>query len=84
MHPDVKIQDNPKKFPATIAYYNSTKYGVDIVDQMASKFSVKAGSRRWAVHVFYNILDLAAINAWILYKEVTKKKISRRNFLLQL
>ena len=35
-------------------------------------------------HVFYKVLDLAAINSWILYKEVTGKAISRRDFILQL
>src|ERR1043165_8175473 len=32
---------------------------------MACKYTVKDGSRRWPVQVFYNILDLAGINAWI-------------------
>lgn len=36
------------------------------------------------MHVFYNVLDLAAINAWVLYKKVTKKKIKRKAFILQL
>ena len=38
----------------------------------------------WPVQFFYNILDLAAINAHILYKLVTASKISRRRYLLQL
>ena len=46
--------------------------------------SVKSGSRRWPIHVFFNVLDLAAINAWVLYKEVTGVTISRREFILQL
>ena len=32
----------------------------------------------------YNIIDLAGINSWILYKEATGKNISRNKFLLQL
>ena len=51
---------------------------------MARKYTVKAGSRRWPLQVFYNILDLAGINAWILYKETTGENISRKNFLFQL
>lgn len=64
--------------------YNETKYGVDIVDEMARKYSGKARARRWPVHTFYNLLDLAGINAWIIYREVTKDKITRREFLLKL
>ena len=55
-----------------------------MVDQMARKYTVNAASRRWPVQFFYNILDLAAINAHILYKLVTGSKISRRRYLLQL
>lgn len=31
--------------------------------------SVKGGSQCWPMAVFYNVLDLAAINAYVLYKE---------------
>ena len=51
---------------------------------MARLYSVQAGTRRWPIHVFYKMLDLAAINAWILFREVTGKKISRQRFILQL
>ena len=48
---------------------------------MARKYSVKARSFRWPLQVFFSILDLAAINAWILYKECTRSKISRKEFI---
>ena len=48
-----------------------------MVDQLARKYILNAASRRWPVQFFYNILDLAAINAHILYKLVTGSKISR-------
>ena len=44
----------------------------------------KAGTRRWPVACFYNMLDLCAIKAWILYKETTGSKISRRKLMLHL
>lgn len=84
MHSSTSISEDSKKKPETILYYNNTKYGVDVVDQMARKYSVKAGSRRWPVHVFYNILDLAAINAYVIYKEITGNQIKRRDFILML
>lgn len=48
---------------------------------MARIYSVKAASRRWPIHVFYNVLDLALINSWIIYKQVCSSKISRRIFI---
>jgi hypothetical protein len=47
---------------------------------MASQYSVKASSRRWPVHTFYNILDMAVINSTVMYRRIMKIKISRRNF----
>ena len=37
-------------------YYNATKLGVDVLDQMARNYSTRCPSRRWPVRVFYNIL----------------------------
>ena len=83
LHPDVEIPShkNPKKKPETVLFYNKTKSGVDVIDQMARKYSVKAGSRRWPVHVFYNVIDLALINSWILFRDVCKSNVSRRRFI---
>ena len=80
-HTGVRIEDNYKRVPETIAFNNKTKYDVDVVDQMTRKYSVKARSFRRPVQVFFNILDLVAINAWILYKEYTRSNISRKKFI---
>ena len=84
MHSTVDIGDDRKGKPETVKFYNSTKFGVHVVDQMARKYSVNAASRKWPVRFFYNILDLAAINAHILCKLATGSKISRRRYLLRL
>jgi hypothetical protein len=81
---DIEIEKTDKSLPETISYYNQSKFGVDMVDQMARKYSTKSKSHRWPLQVFFNILDLAGINAWILYKETTGENISRQDFLLQL
>ncbi|XP_076179606.1 uncharacterized protein LOC143152895 [Ptiloglossa arizonensis] len=80
----VKIKNNRKKTRETISYCDKTKFGVDIVDQMARKYSVKSKCNRWPVQVFFNILDLAGINSWILYQETTGLELSRQSFLLRL
>ncbi|XP_058873952.1 piggyBac transposable element-derived protein 4-like [Acipenser ruthenus] len=83
-HTSVAIGTVDKKKPETVDFYNDTKHGVDVIDQMVRQYSVKAGSRRWPVAVFYNVLDLAAINSFVLYKECTGENISRRDFILKL
>lgn len=83
LHPTLEISSNEKQKPEVVNFYNATKYGVDVLDQMARKYSVKSSSRRWPVQVFFNILDFAAINAWIIYKETTgNNNYSRRDFIL--
>ena len=84
MHATVDTGDDRKSWPGTVKFCNSVKFGVDVLDQMARKYTVNAVSHRWPVQFFYNILDLAAINASILYKLVTGSKISRRRYLLRL
>ncbi|XP_035283508.1 piggyBac transposable element-derived protein 4-like [Anguilla anguilla] len=83
-HQHVAIATNAKKKPETVTYYNSTKVGVEVLDKMARQYSVKGGTCRWPVAVFYNILELAAINACVLYRSCTKDNIHRRDFILQL
>ena len=51
---------------------------------MAKKYTVNADSCRWPEQFFHNILDLAAINAHILYMVVTESKILWQRYLLQL
>ena len=55
--------------------------GVDDFDQMSRCSSVKAGSRRWPIHVFYNVIDMALINSGIIYKHVCNSSISCRMFI---
>lgn len=83
MHPDIQIETDIKKKPDVVSFYNSSKYGVDVVDQMDRKYSVKAPCRRWPVHTFYNLLDLAEINSWLLYCDLNGKKISRRDLTVR-
>ena len=69
LHMLVELGESEKKKPETVEFYNKTKCGVDVADQMARQYSAKAGTPRWPVAVFYNILDLAGINAFVyIYK----------------
>ena len=80
----IYIETNRIKLPETVQFYNKTKCGVDILDQMARRYSTRAAAVRWPVHVFYSILDIAAIYAWIIYRGVTAEEMSRHAFLRQL
>ena len=55
-----------------------------MLDQTARYHTSKSSTRRWLVVVFFNILDCACINAYIIYCLTTKLKLSRRQFMLEL
>ena len=84
VHTGVGTFSGAKAKPEVVTYYNNTKYGVDVLDQIVRANSVKGGTHRWPVAVFYNILDLAGINAHILFRECTSSMIAQRKFLQQL
>ena len=82
-HISVKTEGDKNK-PATMIFYDKTKFGVDVTDQRARKYTVKSCSQRWPLQIFFNILDLATINAWVLYNETCGENISRKDFEFQL
>ena len=63
--------------------YNKSKVGVDVLDQMARYHTSKSSTKRWPVAVFFNILDCACINAYLIYCLTAKLKLSRRQFMLE-
>jgi len=66
MHNDTSVNSETKK-PEVIHFYNSTKGGVDTVDQMCGNYSVSRRTRRWPLSIFFQLLNIAGINANILY-----------------
>ena len=84
LHMSVELGESKKKKPETVEFYDNTKCGVFLANQMARQYLFKADTCWWPVAVFYNILDLASINAFVLYKKRTGDRVSRRDFLFKL
>ncbi|XP_057714103.1 uncharacterized protein LOC130930276 [Corythoichthys intestinalis] len=84
MHSVVETEDTTKRKPNTLTKYNTTKCGVDLMDQMVREFSVRTGTRRWPIAVFYNMIDMAALNAYVLYQACTGRQERRVDFLVGL
>ncbi|XP_018324187.1 piggyBac transposable element-derived protein 4-like [Agrilus planipennis] len=78
---DVSTGDHKK--PEIVTFYNMTKVGVDLVDQLCQKYDVSRNTRRWPLVMFYNLLNISAINAFVIYKANTResRQIQRRIFL---
>ena len=52
MHATADTGDDRKSKPEIVKFYNSTKFGVDVLNQMARKYTVNAASRKWPVQFF--------------------------------
>lgn len=65
--------------------YNATKGGVDTVDQMCGTYTIKRITRRWPLVIFFSIVDMAGINAQVLFNyNLHNTIIPRRIFLKNL
>lgn len=87
MHTTGEVEDTVTAKPEIIKYYNKTKGGVDTMDKMLSEYTVKRRTNRWPLAFFYNMVDLAALSAYIIYTEHTPRLTStdrRRRFLKDL
>lgn len=87
MHNDGKIDDTTgdSRKPEIITYYNRTKNGVDLVDKMCSLYDVSRNSKRWPLTVFFDLLNLSALNALCIYTaNKNYGNVCRRDFLIHL
>nr|CAH7739588.1 unnamed protein product [Callosobruchus chinensis] len=78
-----KNDDTGTGKPEIIAFYNQTKGGVDALDQKCTTYATNRRTRRWPMTIFYTILNIAAINAHILYgcyknhQNIDRKKFTK-------
>lgn len=76
------------KVPEIIEFYNLTKGGVDVLDKLCHDKTTKRSTNRWPMRYFFGILDISAVNAFVIWKwnkdEPSYSNIARTNFLKQL
>ncbi|UYV81193.1 hypothetical protein LAZ67_20000313 [Cordylochernes scorpioides] len=69
--------------PEIVTFYNLTKDGVDMVNQMCGTYSVGRRTNRWPLCLFFDLLNVAGINSEIIFKSlnINSPRVSRRIFL---
>ena len=65
----VKKDQARKKIPCPqiAKAYNKSMGGVNLADMLISLYHVGVKTRRWYIKVFWHLVDIAKVNAWILY-----------------
>ena len=62
--------------PLSFIVYNKAKTVIDFFDQMASYIRTMQKAVKWYSKLEIElILGVAVVNAWVMYKRVTRKKI---------
>lgn len=71
------------------SFYNKTKAGVDVLDQLCHSYSVQRKTNRWSFAYFMNLLNVGGVAAYVLWRtangklnEPTEKE--RKHFLTRL
>lgn len=71
--------------PEIIEYYNNTKGGVDSLDERCAVYCCGRRTQRWTMTLFYRILDMSTVNAFVLYNSYKNNKtLSRSDFMKNL
>ncbi len=90
MHSQPDISQRENRAPEVNLFYNSTKGGVDVVDQMIDIYRCKAATNRWPMVVFFTIIDIAALNGFVVFLHnkpqwnERRGRRKRRQFLIDL
>ena len=54
--------------PQIIKEYNLHMGGVDLMDSHLGRLKIVLKSRKWYIRIFYHLLDICMVNAWLLFK----------------
>lgn len=66
--------------PNMILCYNKNMGFVDLSDRMANSYTFGRKTLKWTKKLFFHLLDLSILNAYLLFKTKSDTKISLRSF----
>jgi len=67
--------------PEIVKVYNKHMGGVDLLDSIMGRNKIKIRSKKWYFRLFYHLLDMSIVNAWLLYKRVETGKTNPKETL---
>ncbi|KAK7140748.1 hypothetical protein R3I94_013126 [Phoxinus phoxinus] len=88
LHRDASVSSRDDKKPTIILDYNKSK-GVDNLEKMVATYTCKRKTVRWPMVLFFNMLDVSALNSYVLWTDArpewhSGKSFRRRLFLEEL
>jgi len=55
--------------PNIVQVYNRHMGGVDLLDSLIGLYRSRLRSKKWYLRIFFHLIDMMIVNAWILYRE---------------
>ncbi|XP_067088064.1 piggyBac transposable element-derived protein 4-like [Osmerus mordax] len=87
LHRDDRICGQEHQKPEIIMDYNASKGGVDNMDKLVTAYSCKRRTLRWPLVIFFDMLDISAYNAFVIWMamnpEWNRSKLQRRRLFLE-
>ncbi len=65
--------------PQLIAQYDKGIGGVDLADMLIAAYRIPMKTRRWYIKIFWHLIDMAKVNAWLLYRRHCDQLKFQRN-----
>jgi len=66
--------------PKVLISYNNNMNNVDVFDQLKAAYGINRKVKKWWHRLFFHFLDMVIVNAFILFKELIKEKMSMKDF----
>ena len=82
-HDEIDPSTGNQNKPFIITEYNETKGGVDVVDKLCASYDCARNTRRWPMVIFFNMLNIAGINAQVIFSANNPDTDIRRRFFLR-
>eukprot|EP00066_Takifugu_rubripes_P014261 XP_011603527.1 PREDICTED: piggyBac transposable element-derived protein 4-like [Takifugu rubripes] len=87
LHRDGRMCDQEHHKPEIIMDYNATKGGVDNMDKLVTAYSCKWRTLRWPLVIFFDMLDISAYNAFVIWMALNPEwkgvKLQKRRLFLE-
>ena len=68
-------------YPNFVKLYNSSMGGVDLIDQRTVAYRLdRESSARFYLHIFFDLMDIACVNSYLIYNMKHPNKLSLLNY----
>ena len=62
--------------PNIVKEYNYHMGGVDLMDGLLGRYHIRMKTKKWTLRLFYHFVDMATVNAYLLYRRIHSKDSS--------